>query len=32
VIYIVEEAGRPVVANLLVNTTYEDMHEGRGPE
>ena len=31
VIYIVEEAGRPVVANVLVNTTYEDRHEGRHP-
>jgi hypothetical protein len=31
VIYIVEEAGRPVVANLLVNTTYEDMHGGQSP-
>ena len=31
VIYIVEEEGTPVVANVLVNTTYEDMHEGRGP-
>ena len=29
VIYIVEEAGTPVVANVLVNTTYADMHEGR---
>ena len=31
VIYMVEEAGRLVVANLLVNTTFEDMHEGRSP-
>ncbi len=31
VIYMVEEGGRPVVANLLVNTTFEDMHEGRSP-
>ena len=31
VIYMVEEDGRLVVANLLVNTTFEDMHEGRGP-
>jgi hypothetical protein len=29
--YIVEEAGRAVVANLLVNTTYEEMHGGRSP-
>jgi hypothetical protein len=26
VIYIVEEDGRPVVANLLVNTSYADLH------
>lgn len=31
VIYMVEEGGRLVVANLLVNTTFEDMHEGRSP-
>ena len=31
VIYMVEENGRLVVANLLVNTTFEDMHEGRSP-
>lgn len=31
VIYMVEEAGNLVVANLLVNTTFEDMHEGRSP-
>jgi hypothetical protein len=31
VIYIVEEAGQPVIANLLVNTTYEDLHEGSRP-
>jgi hypothetical protein len=31
VIYMVEEDGRLVVANLLVNTTFEDMHEGRSP-
>jgi len=26
VIYVVEEDGRPVVANLLVNTSYADLH------
>jgi hypothetical protein len=31
VIYIVEENGRLVVANLLVNTTFEDTHGGRSP-
>ena len=31
VIYMVEENGRLVVANLLVNTTFEDMHDGRSP-
>lgn len=31
VIYMVEENGRLVVANLLVNATFEDMHEGRSP-
>jgi hypothetical protein len=31
VFYVVEEEGKPVIANVLVNTTFEDMHEGRGP-
>ncbi len=31
VIYMVEENGSLYVANLLVNTTFEEMHEGRSP-
>ena len=31
VVYVVAEDGQPVVGNLIIGKTFEDMHEGRSP-
>lgn len=31
VVYVVSEDGQPVVGNLIIDKTFEDMHEGRSP-
>jgi hypothetical protein len=31
VVYVVSEDGQPVIGNLVIDKTFEDMHEGRSP-
>ena len=31
VVYVVNEDGQPVIGNLVIDRTFEDMHEGRSP-
>ncbi len=31
VVYVVNEEGQPVIGNLIIDSTFEDMHEGRSP-
>ena len=31
IVYVVSEDGQPVIGNLVIDKTFEDMHEGRSP-